>query len=504
MRLFLKEEIRKLEAGAAERGLSMEALMENAGRVLAEEALLQMRPMAEKQAVILCGKGNNGGDGFVCARILHGAGARCTVILADGSPATALARSALEALPEDVLVLDAAEETDETEAAIKSADIIFDCVFGFGFRGDLPGTIGELLALANGQAALKIAADLPSGAECDTGRISENTFSADVTVAFTGAKPAHVSYPAKAYCGRVVVRPVGVPEELKDALPPRLFETDAAIAAAPLKAPDVQANKGDLGHLLVVCGSEGMAGACIMAARAALRSGAGLVRVVIPQALYPVLAPVLPEGIFTAVDWEFPETAETALCSALEWADACLIGCGLGELAEKVCPIVFEHCRVPLIVDADALNFAARHPEFLAQVQAPMVLTPHPGEMARLCDDEIREIQGDRLGAAREKARETGAVVVLKGAATVIAGAEGRCAVNPTGNPGMAKGGSGDVLAGIIASLAAQGMPAFDAAVTGVYVHGLAGDRAADKLGRRAMLPTDLIETLPEIWKALT
>lgn len=501
MRMFLKEEIRRMEAAAAEQGVSMEALMENAGRALAEEAALRLRPLRGKFAAILCGKGNNGGDGFVCARYLQEQGVHCTVILAQGLPHTQLAATAFDRLPETVTVVDASASRREAEEALSRADVLFDCVFGFSFRGELPEDVAELLAFAGTQRGLKLAADLPSGAECDTGRAGPETFRADVTVAFTGAKPAHASYPAKAYCGDVVIRPVGVPRELTEMGGARCFETDAPRAALPLKQPDAQANKGDMGKLLLVCGSEGMAGACIMAARAALRSGAGLVRVAIPKNLYPIVAPALPECIFTLYD---PFSPEEPLREALGWATACLAGCGLGNLADRVCPILLTHCHVPLVLDADGLNFLARNPEALERVQAPLVLTPHPGEMARLCQDAIAEIQADRLGAALEKARETGAVVALKGAATVIADPEGVCGINPTGNPGMAKGGSGDVLAGIIASLLAQGIAPFDAAVTGAYVHGLAGDLCAKRLGERAMLPTDLIEALPAAYRRLT
>ncbi len=379
-----------------------------------------------------------------------------------------------------------------------------DCVFGFGFRGELPAEAARLLAAANASSALRIAADLPSGTECDTGRACAGSFRADVTVALIGKKPAHVSYPARAFCGTVEVASLGVPSALFADRSAQLFETDRRRAAAPLHIPAPDAHKGTLGTLTLVCGSVGMAGACILAARAALRSGVGLVRIAADQRLYPVLAPALPECVFTLLPVDDPEALRERLRAALASATACAAGCGLGDLAGLLVPLLLEDCRVPLLLDADALNWCARHPELLSRAQAPLVLTPHPGEMARLCRDETAEIQRDRLGAAREKARETGAVVVLKGAATVIAAPNGPTAVNPTGDPGMAKGGSGDVLAGIIGSLLAQGTPPFDAAVTGAYIHGLAGDLCARSLGRRSMQPTDLLARLPEAFCLLT
>ncbi|MCH5353361.1 MAG: NAD(P)H-hydrate dehydratase [Acutalibacter sp.] len=499
MKLFCKEEMQRLEGMAERSGVSLSALMENAGRALAEETENRCRPAAGNHAVLLCGKGNNGGDGFVCARHLSEHGMDCTILLIQGQPESSLAKSAFFAMPEEVMVLNLQSRREEAAAALERADVILDCVFGFSFRGEFSGDGLDFLDLANRRDCLKISADLPSGAVCDTGRIAAGAFRADVTVTFTGKKPANCSYPAKEYCGETVVRQVGISPVLLEAAETKFFETDDDFVKSCLKELDPQSNKGTLGRLLLVCGSYGMAGACVMAARAALRCGVGLLHIAVDKSIYPMLAGAVPEAVFTVLDWEnHGREAEERLNDAMEKATACLVGCGLGDGAKRLCPPIFSRCTVPLIADADALNFAAGQPGILEEVEAPLILTPHPGEMARLCGDSIPEIQADRLGAAREKARETGAVVALKGAATVIASPDGRCAVNPTGNPGMAKGGAGDVLAGMIASFAAQGIPPFEAAVSGVYLHGLAGDLCAKKLGMRSMLPTDIIEALPE------
>lgn len=504
MKVFCKEEMQRLEGAAERSGCSMGQLMAAAGAALAEEAESRCRPVSGKRALLLCGKGNNGGDGFVCAGKLSEAGMECTVLLVQGEPKTDLARAAFEALPGSVELLFPETPRKELERVLDQADVILDCVFGFSFRGELPDPVQEIFSLTHRRDCLKIAADLPSGAECDTGRVSPGAFRADVTVAFTAKKPACCSYPAREYCGETVVRQVGVPPILTEAAETRMFEADGGLPLGLLKRPDIQSNKGDLGKLLLVCGSYGMAGACILAARAALRCGVGLLRIAADKRLYPILAQAVPEAVFLVLDWENQrlESGEK-LCAALESSTGCLIGCGLGELSETVCPIVFSHCAVPLVADADALNFCARHPGVLEDAEAPLILTPHPGEMARLCGDVIPEIQADRLGAALQKARETGAVTVLKGAATVTAAPDGRCALNPTENPGMAKGGSGDALAGMIASFAAQGIPPFEAAAIGAYLHGLAGDLCAARLGERSMLPTDLIAALPEVLKPL-
>lgn len=503
MKLFCRDEMQRLEQGAVDAGTPLSQLMENAGRALAQETARRCRPVRGKRAVLLCGKGNNGGDGFVCAGVLAGMGMACTVILAQGVPKTELACAAFAAMPPAVEVL-SGEDQQAAQFSMREADVILDCVFGFSFRGELSGLPARLLGYANGMSCLKLSADLPSGVECDTGRVSAGAFRADVTVTFTGKKPANASYPAKEFCGETVVRQVGVPAALADGAECRISETDDSFPKAWLPAPNVQANKGDQGRLLLVCGSWGMAGACVMAAQGALRSGAGLVEIAVEERLYPIISQAVPQAVYQILDWETRrEESERALLEALSRCTACVVGCGLGHRAELVCPLVFSHCQRPLVADADAVNFLSRHPGYLEGVGYPLVLTPHPGEMARLCSDTIPEIQSDRLGAAQQKARETGAVVVLKGAATVIASPDGRCAVNPTGNPGMAKGGSGDVLAGITGALLAQGVPAFEAGVLAAYLHGRAGDLCAQRYTQRAMLPTDLPQALPEVFRRL-
>lgn len=501
MKLFCRDEMQRLEMAAVAAGVPLSQLMDNAGAAVAQEVERRCRPVGGKRAVVLCGKGNNGGDGFVCAKLLAQRGMACWVVLAQGKPATDLAAAAFGALPPQVAVLPG-EELEQIRPVLEAADVLIDCVFGFSFRGELSGPPQKLLAYGSGLPCLKVSADLPSGVECDTGRVSAGAFRADVTVTFTGKKPANVSYPAKEFCGETVVRQVGVPAALVEGAETRVFETDSRFPRQWLPQPDAQANKGDMGKLLLVCGSWGMAGACVMAAQAALRSGVGLLTIAVEERLYPILAQAVPQAVYVVLDWENRrEESQQALLDALGKCTACVMGCGLGERAELVCPLVVSHCQRPLVADADAVNFLSRHPGYLEGLEIPLVLTPHPGEMARLCDDTIPEIQADRLGAARQKAKETGAVVALKGAATVVAAPDGRCAVNPTGNPGMAKGGSGDVLAGMAGAFLAQGVPAFETAVLAVYLHGLAGDVCAQRYTQRAMLPTDLPQALPQVFR---
>ncbi len=497
MKIFTKREMQALEERGSQTGVSLAHMMEEAGRALALE-------VEGERVVLLCGSGNNGGDGFVCARILAERGCRCTVLLTQGEPQAELARAAFIQMPPTVDVLCTEHQREESECALRAAQCVVDCTFGFGFHGELRGDPARYLALANTLPALRVAADIPSGAECDTAMVSENTFRADITVAFTAKKPAHVSYPAKAYCGRTVVAQVGIPARLIDSSPATHFEPDGTYAQFHLPAADPESNKADFGKLLLVCGSYGMAGACIMAARGALRSGAGLLHIAIDSRAYPIVAAAVPEAVFTILDFSAPDWQDK-LRTTLDACTACVIGSGLGTATDLLCPPVFDyfaHQTKPLLLDADALNYCARTPGTLEQIRAPRVVTPHPGEMARLLGTSVAQVQAERLPAAQQFAAKTGTVTVLKGAATVIAG-PGQTALNPTGNWGMAKGGSGDVLAGMTGALLAQGLEPFHAAVLGAYLHGLAGDLGAARFTPRALLPTDLPGLLPEAFRSL-
>ena len=490
MKLFTRSEMQALEAAGVRAGVGLDRMMDAAGTALARAAL-DMRPSGP--VVILCGRGNNGGDGFVCARELAGAGAPCAVILLHGGPGTELAAAAFEKLPASVPVL---APGPGAEDALMGAGLIVDCVYGFGFRGELDEVSKRYIGLANGLNCPRLAADLPSGAECDTGRVSEDTFRADVTVAFTGEKPAHESYPAKKYCGDVLVRRVGIPPELAESSAASGEVTGPEHLGAALGPIDREAHKGSRGRLLMVCGSWGMAGACIMAARAALRCGVGLLDIVCGERVYPILAGAVPEAVFTVLEggWE-------KLSDSFKAASACVLGCGLGSEQDGLIRRTLAECPCPMVVDADGLNFCARAGFDLSSLSVPHIVTPHPGEAARLLGRSVAEVQAERVPAALELARLTGGTALLKGAATVVARPGGGFAVNPTGDPGMAKGGSGDVLSGMIGSFLAQGAEPFEAARCAAYIHGLAGERCRERFSRRGMLPTDTVHILTEIIK---
>lgn len=272
---------------------------------------------------------------------------------------------------------------------------------------------------------------------------------------------------------------------------------------------DPESNKGNYGRLLCVCGSEGMAGAAVMSARAAVRCGAGIVEAALPKAIYPIVASQVCEPVFTLLELsaanELLPGGEEVLRSALGRACAVLIGCGLGKsaAARRLLSIVLENSPVPIVLDADGINIVSENIDILKTVRVPLILTPHPGEMARLLKTDVSEVQKNRETVAREFAKRRGVILVLKGAGTLVAAPDGRLFRNATGNPGMAKGGSGDVLAGMIGSFAAQGIEPFEAASGAVFLHGLAGDLCARKYSMTAMLPTDLIDELPELFREI-
>lgn len=498
MRILTAAEIKGLEELAVESGTSMETLMENAGAVCAE-FIQSKTDVREKRTVILAGKGNNGGDGFVIARILSKAGAKVTVVLVQGAPAGELAKQAYDTMHKGIEIITARSAAK----TVDTAEIIVDAIFGFNFHGRLPAAVAALLQRANLAKAMRVAVDLPSGAECDTGFAEPDSFRADYTVTFTSRKPAHVVYPAAGFCGDVAVRSVGIRQDFLQMLPHDMASITLSDLRPLFPKRAAESHKGTYGRLLMVCGSVGMAGACIMAARAALRSGVGLLELAVPHALYPVIAPALPEAVFTLYD--VGDGLEAQLAAALSRSNACLVGCGLGttQYAKRLVETVLQNAKCPLVLDADALNLIAASPVRLLETQAPVIVTPHPGEMARLTAKTVDATRADRVHTAKEFTQKYNVITVLKGAGTVIASPGGDVRINTTGNAGMAKGGSGDVLAGIAASLAAQGMEPFTAAYAAACIHGAAGDICAEALSEQAMLPTDMIEALPKVFLRL-
>lgn len=505
MKILTTRTMRLLEAAAVEEGLDYLRLMENAGSAAARH-IRRLDGLPGRNAVILCGKGNNGGDGFVIARKLLEEGFAVTVILLCGRPVSAQAREMLSRIEHtDVILLDLETEPYVAANAVREADLLVDAVYGIGFHGKLPDYMRSLFRLVNATDAATIAVDIPSGLDGDTGLYDPDTLLADQTITFTAMKPGLLSPKAASVCGRVEVAAIGIDPRLIEQFTAEQSIIDWDMVAPCFPAREADSHKGTYGTVLAVCGSFGMAGAAMMAVRAAQRCGAGLVRAAVPRSIYPVAAAALPEAVFLPL----PETgngtlsmaAASPLRAGLRSADAVVLGCGLGTggTVEAVVADVLKNAACPVVLDADGINCAAGHIDIGKTTRTnrtPLVLTPHPGEMARLLGCTISEVQANRMDIARRFAEEQQVTLVLKGNKSLVAAPGKPLLVNTTGNPGMSVGGSGDVLAGMIASFLAQGMEPYQAAMCAVHLHGLAGDRAASRLSQHAMLPTDMLEEL--------
>ncbi len=501
MKILTAKQTRTAEQLAFQSGLSGARLMENAGsaatRVMQAEFSLK-----GKRVVVVAGSGNNGGDGFVVARKCKEYGANVLIILAMGLPTTADSSEMLSrAKQAEVSVWNYYDNPELSLLQIQTADLLVDAVFGIGFHGAADREIGEIFRQINDSTAACISLDLPSGLCCDEGEVKGSAVIADLTVSFMGYKPCHFLFPSVEFCGKTVAVSIGFStEHLPDVYGEVWEEKNAFDALVPIPP---NAHKGTKGTAVIVGGSYGMAGAPLLAARAAMRTGAGLVRVCLPQSVYLGTMACLPEAVFLPMsEKDGCLSVDSFSSKLLDKASALLIGCGMstGESAVQTVHHLLSQTKVPTVLDADGLNAVADDPSVLKVCRAPLILTPHPGEMARLCHSTVSEIEKKRVFYARKFAVEQKVITVLKGAYTVIASPCGRLFVNTTGNEAMATAGSGDMLAGMITALLANGTNPLSAAVAGVYFHGAVGDLAAEKMGKRGVLTSDMIELLPKIW----
>jgi len=499
------------DAAAIRGGIASLELMENAATGLVEE--LRSRYPGRNRVVVVCGPGNNGGDGLAAARLLAGRGVKAVVFtLGDaaayrGDAAENAARARAYAL--ELTPLSQRGGRGRLASALADSDGAVDALFGTGLSRGLSGAAAAAVAVLNRVGRTVVAADLPSGLSADSGAILGPCVRADMTVAFGAPKLCHVLFPARQQCGYVVVRDIGITRQILGRLAGKLEQVEADDVRKLLPARALDAHKGDCGRLAVIAGSRGKTGAAILCARAALRSGAGLVTVFCPESLEEAVVTALPEAMtrgFEEKRGALSGKAGRALVEELAGFDAAAVGPGLGTAAGTIAAVedVARRAPIPLVGDADFLNAFAGRAALLARRPAPTVLTPHPGEAARLLDATIRDVQADRLRAAASLSRRTGAVVVLKGAGSLIATPDGRVAANPTGTPLLATAGSGDVLTGAIGAFLASGLPAREAALAGVYLHGAAAERLSIRLGDAGLLTADLADALPLARRALT
>jgi len=497
MRAPTSSEIAALDRAASQTyGIPVTALMEQAGRRVAQAALLLLGDRPARVAV-LAGKGNNGGDGFVAARVLQERGLRVTAVLAapSGEYVGDAGRTMAQARASGVEVRDA------PGVDLTSFDLVIDALFGTGFKGEARGTARALIEAANASRLPLLAVDVPSGLDADSGRPEGPVIRAAATVTMGLPKVGLLVHPGVELAGTLYLADIGYPSQLAEdpLVRTHLVVPEMVRGRVPARPPD--SHKGIYGRTLVVAGSLGFTGAAALAALGALRSGAGLVTLCVPEAVYPIIAGLVAEAMPRPVDddgGQMAASAWDAVHTAAAAADVVAVGPGLG-VSDGVRAIVEGLLREgrPLVVDADALNVLAPAPDVLAQASGPVVITPHPGELARLVNSTPRDVQSDRLASARGAASRFHCVVVLKGARTIVADPGGEAFIIPTGNPGMASGGMGDVLTGMTASLIGQGLSALDAAWTAAYLHGLAADLIAAERGVAGILATEVAHRLP-------
>jgi len=514
MKILSSAEMKEIDRRAIEEvGIPGSLLMENAGREVVAALRRRVSGLESKPVVVVAGKGNNGGDGFVVARHLANLGGRPSVLLlapqADVRGDAALNLKIALKLGLPVVEVTTAAPWRKARTGLFHAGVIVDALFGTGLSEPLTGLYAQVVADINQAPGFTVAVDIPSGLSSDTSRLVGPSVEADLTVCLAAPKIAHIFPPAADRVGELVVAGISIPGFLFDDPRLKLNLVEAADVKPCFRPRKKDTHKGTYGHLLVVAGSVGKAGAAVLAGRAALRMGAGLVTLAVPATCLPAVARPTPELMVEPL----AGTAEGTIAAAagrrvlelLKGKDGLLLGPGIStrpETARFVAGLL-PKVRVPAVLDADALNIIAAQPDLLSGIKAPTVLTPHPGEFARLLGLPNQEVVEKKLTLAPEFAVRHRLHLVLKGYRTLVAAPDGRVFVNPTGNPGMATGGTGDVLGGLIASQIMQTKDVLTGLISAVYAHGLSGDVAAEKLGERALTAGDLIHYLPAALKSL-
>jgi len=516
MKILTTGQMRQVEESCAQIGLTTDVLMENAGKAVAEEVRRILGNIDRQHILFLIGPGNNGGDGLVAARHLHDWGARVTVYLIGQRPAD---DSKLKLVQEHgINCVNAAEDEGlgRLDEFLASANVVIDAVFGTGTTRRFSGLIMTVLDRVNKARKQHpgwpiIALDLPSGLNADTGAVDSSCLYADHTITLGFPKPGLFKFPGAERVGKITVADIGMPAHLAGEATAEYITGEWVKSVLPERP--LHANKGSFGRVLVVAGSINYIGAAYLACSGAIRAGAGLVTLATATSLQPILASKLTEVTYLPLPESRPgiisPEAARLISQQLEQYNVLLMGCGLGQSQPTVrfirAILLGRHKQVlpSLVLDADALNILANTPGWWKQLTTDAILTPHPGEMARLAGVTVEEVQLNRVEVTRKWAAEWNKTIVLKGAYTVIASPEGKVKVSLIANPGLASAGTGDVLTGAIAGLVAQGLSLFDAAACGVYLHGEAGEMVKARLGDAGMIATDLLPELPQVIKRL-
>jgi len=515
MRIVTASEIREMDRLSIERiGIPGIVLMENAAQGAVRMFFEHFNPAPGSQVVIICGKGNNGGDGFAVARRLSQAGLKPVVILlARSSQIKGDALANLDIIKRmggiEVIEAPAASEFAGCRHYIEKCTCLIDAIFGTGLNSDVEGISREAIEAVNSSGRQVMSIDIPSGLNSDNGRIMGAAVRADLTVTFGFPKLGQLIFPGAGLVGRLACVDIGIPDSVAGMVESGYFTAEPDDFRNLFIRMKRDSHKGDRGHLLVLAGSTGKTGAASMTALGALRAGAGLVTVGIPASLNGILEVKLTEAMTVPLS----ETAEGTLSlkakdeiwRLMKGKTAVAMGPGLSTNPETTALVreIAVGCDLPMVIDADGLNALAEEPGILEKLDGARILTPHPGEMARLTGLKGPDIQLDRTGTAARFAERYTCCLVLKGARTLIAGSADGICVNTTGSPALSSGGSGDVLTGIISGLLARGMPVIKAASAGVYLHGLAGDLLSEKMGDAGVLAGDIPDVIPGLMESL-
>jgi NAD(P)H-hydrate epimerase len=514
MKILTIEQMQQIEKECAKIGLPPDVLMENAGKAVAEETKRILGTIDNQHIIILVGPGNNGGDGLVAARYLHEWGAKVSIYLCHPRPTN---DSNLKLVQQQIIHIEAArdENLGRLNELLSSADIVIDALFGTGKTRPLQGIFPQVLntvskAKRNRPNIHITALDLPSGLNADSGAVDPTCLYADNTITLGLPKSGLFKFPGAERTGKITVADIGIPPHLVGPIANELITDRWAKTTLP-KRP-LNANKGSFGRVLAVTGSVNYIGAAYLACSGAIRVGTGLVTLAIANSLLPALTPKLTEVTYLPL----PESHRGIITSeAIKLIrqqcknyNVLLLGCGMGQSQSTIrfltTTLLKEGLALPsLVLDADALNTLAQIPNWWQRLTDDAILTPHPGEMSRLAEISVDEVQSDRVGIALKAAEEWHKTIVLKGAYTVIATPDGKNRISPIANPGLASAGTGDVLSGVIAGLLAQGLSLSDAASLGVYLHGKAGEIVKTRIGNTGMIASDLLPILPLVIKQL-
>ena len=516
MKILTTSQMRQLEESCAQTGLTTDMLMENAGKAVAEEVRRILGGIDQRRILFLIGPGNNGGDGLVAARHLNDWGAKVIIYLYGQRPARDPKLKPIRERRITRVEAPKDEDLDKLGGFLTSADAVIDALFGTGtarpFGGLLMMVLDKVRRARKKRPGLRIIAlDLPSGLNADTGAVDPGCLYADNTITLAFPKPGLFKFPGAERVGEITVADIGMPADLAEKAASEYIPSEWVKSVLPERPP--QANKGTFGRVLVVAGSINYIGAAYLACSGALRVGAGLVTLATATRLQSILASKLTEVTYLPLPESRPgllsPEAARLIFRQFDQYNVLLLGCGLGQsepVIRVIRSILLGKSKPPLpslVLDADALNTLANTPGWWNLLTTDAILTPHPGEMARLTGMTADEVQADRLGIAKKMAAEWHKTIVLKGAYTVIAAPDGQTQISQIANPGLASAGTGDVLSGAIAGLVAQGLSLFDAAACGVYLHGMAGEMVKARLGDAGMIATDLLPELPQVIKQL-